>query len=42
MLTTKKSALALTAGSLLTATLAFSPVVSAEFNPFASTELSSG
>lgn len=42
MLTTKKSALAVATGSLLTATLAFSPILSAEINPFASAELSSG
>lgn len=42
MLTTKKSSLAVAAGSLLTATLAFSPLVSADVNPFASAELNSG
>lgn len=42
MLTTKKSSLAIAAGSLLTATLAFSPLVGADSNPFASAELSSG
>lgn len=42
-ITAKKSTIALTASAALTAGLALSPVIaSAEANPFATTELSSG
>ncbi|HSG93485.1 MAG TPA: hypothetical protein VK999_07175 [Methylotenera sp.] len=42
MATSKKTSIALAAGAALTAGLAFSPLASADANPFASAELSSG
>ncbi len=42
MATSKKTSIALAAGAALTAGLAFSPLASADANPFVSAELSSG
>ncbi|AFJ01304.1 putative low-complexity protein [Methylophaga frappieri] len=42
MATSKKTTLSLVAGATLTAGMAISPMIHADSNPFASTELSSG